>query len=240
MPTGRIHLVSDVHLEDGKPETWEEFFAYLDGPARDCSELFLLGDVFHAWIGDDDGRELAERSREKLRALVRSGAAVRFVFGNHDFMVGKRFARETGVVLSGESATAEAGGMKALLLHGDTLCTGDVGYQKARARVLRPHFLLYARLLPRRTRIARAEQMLGGSDPSGFVAKDVRVDEKLACELLESSGADVMVHGHTHEPGEFALPCGKVRWSLPDWQEGEGGWLELGEEGFAKKGPWAG
>ena len=235
------HLVSDVHLVDGDPATWKAFFDYLDGPARESEALYLLGDIFHAWIGDDDGRELARVARERLGSLVRSGCQVSFIFGNHDFMVGKRFAAETGVRLLGESATIEVGGRRLLLMHGDTLCTGDVAFLRARARILRPHYLFFARLLPRRVRISKARQMLEGNDPNGFFAKDVAIDEKLASSLLDQSGAQAMVHGHTHDPGELVLPCGRSRWSLPAWQAGNrlGGWLVASEEGFRREGGWA-
>lgn len=237
-----IHFVSDVHLKDGEPVTWEAFFSYLEGPAQESEGLYLLGDIFHAWIGDDDDRPLAKAAKEKLSALVRSGCPVRFIFGNHDFMVGRRFGAQTGVEMLGESTVLETGGRRFLLLHGDTLCTGDVAFLKARAKVTSPRYLFFARMLPKKVRIERARQLLEGSDPSGFYAKDVTIDEQLACKLLEQNRAQVMVHGHDHLPGEYGLPCGKGRWSLPSWnpERKEGGWLVVTEEGLRKEGPWAG
>ena len=234
-----IHLVSDVHLKDGEPDTWEAFFDYLENTAASSDGLYLLGDIFDAWIGDDDDRKLAVEARKKLAKLVGSGCPVYFVFGNHDFLVGKRFAKETGVRLLGESATIEACRKKILLMHGDTLCTGDVDYLRARKKILRSHYLFYARLLSRKTRMQRAAQMLEGRDPIGFLAKDLKVDDDLSSRLLNESGAKVLVHGHTHVPGSFELPCGRTRWSLPNWKPGErAGWLVCEEGGFVRGGSW--
>ena len=202
----------------------------------------MLGDIFHAWIGDDDDRELARQARSRLASLVRSGTRALFVFGNHDFMVHRRFAEETGVELLGESAVAEVGGTRMLLMHGDTLCTSDTVYQQARKKILRPHYLAYARMTPRWYRVKRAKRMLAGEDGSGFLAKGMEVDVGLAARLMAEAGAKVLVHGHVHAGDRFDVPGAGERWVLPSWPGGggPGGWLEVGADGAARRaGGWA-
>ena len=238
-PVVKVHFVADVHLVDGQPATWVDFFEYLAGPARECDHVYLLGDVFHAWIGDDDDRQLACEAKAKLRQLTDSGVRASFIFGNHDFMVGKRFARETGVSLLGEMATIEVAGHRLVLLHGDTLLTSDQRYQSARRKFLRPHFLFYARLLPRWLRRRRGERMLSDQRMFGEQVKAEPVDEDLVNLLLKRHDAQALIHGHTHHCGNFPAAADKVRWSLPAWTGGEsGGWLQADSDGLRPLGNW--
>lgn len=222
-----VHFVADVHLICGEPNTWAAFFAYLRGPARTASAVYLLGDIFDAWIGDDDERELAQLAIQELTSLVQAGVATSLLFGNHDFMIGKRFSRMTGVQLLGERAVIEVGGKRTLLLHGDTLITGDVSYQRARQKMIAPWHLFYARLLPRKVRRAKASHLLGGDSEHGFSVKDMEVDEEMVVQELAASAAQVLIHGHTHAPAKHQLSNDCERWVLPLWTGTQGGWLEV-------------
>lgn len=194
--------------------------------------MYLLGDIFNAWIGDDDERELARLAQQWLAQLVQAGVAVSFIFGNHDFLVGRRFAKATGVRLLGEQAVVQVAGKRLLLLHGDTLITADKAYQEARRRMLWPPRLLLALLLfPRRLRRHKAQQMLAGVEHSDFLARRTGVDEGLVDRLLEQHSADIMVHGHTHLPGQHAAAGARERWVLPAWGDG-GGWLVADDAGW--------
>ena len=233
-----VHFAADVHLEDGRPEGWRGFFSYLAGPARACGRLYLLGDVFHAWLGDDDRRPLAREAGELLRALADAGVEVSLLWGNHDFMLGEDFARRCGAALLGEEAVVEHGGTRALLLHGDVLCTADEDYLRARRLFAKPSTRFVLRHLPFFARRRVARRMLGASAGGAVLAQ---VDEEHAQKLLAAAGAQILVHGHFHRPGFTEYADGRGRWTLPAWEpaDGPGGWLELGEEGFSKQGGWA-
>ncbi|MBF2735607.1 MAG: UDP-2,3-diacylglucosamine diphosphatase [Betaproteobacteria bacterium AqS2] len=233
-----VHFAADVHLEDGRPEGWQGFFSYLAGPARSCGQLYLLGDVFHAWLGDDDRRPLAQEAIGLLRQLTEAGVGVALLWGNHDFMLGRGFARATGAAVLGEQTVAEHGGTRALLLHGDVLCTADQGYQRARRLFRRPEVRFAMRHLPWAARRRVAGRLLGGAAGR---PRHADIDEVRAQEMLAAADAQVLVHGHVHQPGFAKLPDGRGRWTLPAWEPagGPGGWLELGPEGFSQKGGWA-
>lgn len=234
------HFVADVHLTDAAPATWEKFFAYLAGPARKAGTLYLLGDLFHAYVGDDDRRELATRIRDELASVAAAGVALKFIFGNHDFMVGGKFAADVGMEILGEKAVIAPFGTRLLLLHGDSLITSDVKYQQARRKVYTKSYLFMARKLPMKERLRRAARMLAGKDHSNFHAGSYPVDEGFADELLAEHEAEVMIHGHTHLPGLHPQAAGGQRWVLPAWPGGggPGGWLELDEAGFRRAGDW--
>ena len=236
---GKIHFIADVHLKDGEEKTWESFFNYLTEPVYDCSKLYLLGDIFHAWVGDDDQRDLARIAQEKLQKIVASGIEVFFIIGNHDFMIGNDFAKNTGVTLLGEQAVIKIANKNVLLIHGDILCTNDVEYLKARKKIYNKAYLFMARNLPIATRLERADKMLNNKDKSGFHAKELAVDESLVKQLLKENNSTVMIHGHIHQDGLTTYADNTQRWVLPDWIDKDGGWLVADEYGFHKVGNWS-
>ena len=228
-----IHIVGDVHMDADEPKTWELFFSYLTNEAKVAKHIYLIGDIYDAWLGDDDPCELATSSIKIFKQLVDSGTKVSFIFGNHDFMLGKSFSRQTGIKLLGEQVVIDVGTKKTILLHGDTLITEDVKYQQARKKILKPWYLFYARCLPLKVRKQKANQMLNNESSTGFYAKGSKVDDAYVNKLLDEYGADVLVHGHTHEPQKIDLANNRVRWVVPAWDtqdtEGkkQGGWLEV-------------
>ena len=119
-------FISDLHLEADRPEIGEQFLAFLAGPAREADALYILGDLFEAWVGDDDPSPYYAGMKDALRELTGSGVPVYFMHGNRDFMIGERFAEETGVTLLPDPYLVELHGEKVLLSHGDYLCTDDV------------------------------------------------------------------------------------------------------------------
>ena len=133
-------FISDLHLEEARPEIGEQFLAFLAGPAREADALYILGDLFEAWIGDDDPSEYYAGMKRAIRALVDSGVPVFFMHGNRDFMIGDRFAAETGVKLLEDPHPIELFGSSVLLSHGDSLCTDDVEYQQVRAMTRNPEW----------------------------------------------------------------------------------------------------
>ena len=122
-------FISDLHLEEARPEIGEQFLGFLAGPARQADALYILGDLFEAWIGDDDPSPYYAGMKQAIRDLADSGVPVFFMHGNRDFMIGERFAKESGVTLLQDPHPIELFGQKVLLSHGDSLCTDDVEYQ---------------------------------------------------------------------------------------------------------------
>ena len=131
-------FVSDVHLDVERPQATAAFLRFLAIAAPRARSLFVLGDLFEAWVGDDDDAELAVAVAAAFASLSRSGTRVAFMHGNRDFLVGSEFARRAGVELLAESHVEDIEGTPTLLLHGDTLCTGDTAYLAFRAQVRAP------------------------------------------------------------------------------------------------------
>ena len=234
-----LHFVADVHLEDGRPEAWKNFFAYLAGPARACGGLYLLGDVFHAWLGDDDRGPLAQQSCEALRSVTDAGVKIGLLWGNHDFMLGRAFARRCGAELLGEQTVIEHQDLRVLLLHGDVLCADADSYLRARRRMLHPFSKLCMGNMPFAWRRRFARRLLGDEDEAKPAAA---IDEEQVRMRLAAARARVLVHGHFHQPGVTEYPDGSQRWLLPAWEPaaGPGGWLELDAAGgFRRQGGWA-
>lgn len=216
-------FISDLHLSKERPAITRAFFRFLDEHAAEADSLYILGDLFEAWIGDDDPEELAAEVKAALSRLTASGVAVYFLHGNRDFLVGKRFARQTGCTLLGDYHVISAGGQNILLCHGDTLCTGDASYQKFRRKVRNPIYLWLLGHLPlkKRLRLAaewRAKSMAANSNkPDNIMdVTPAEVEKQLA-----ANNASVLIHGHTHRPGVHQHDNGE-RVVLGDW--GKLGW----------------
>ncbi len=229
-------IAGDAHLRDDEPAGWQDFFAFLRGPAREAKRLYLVGDLFHAWAGDDDQRDLAVAAKAELAGVARCGTAVGILGGNHDFMISTRFCSEIGASYCGLEHIADCGGRRLLLLHGDILCLGDKAYRRIRSIWSRPQVrALLARLpLDWRQYLARKLAAQAGLHASGTceLESKLAVNGQEAESMLQRSGAAAMVHGHTHAQGIF--PCGVgQRAVVPAWPAGggPGGWIELAADG---------
>lgn len=231
--------MGDAHLCEEDPGSWAAFFNFLRGPAREAPELYLLGDIFNAWVGDDDQRELACEAAGRLRDIAAAGVRVSLLPGNHDFLLGAKFASIAGARLLGEQAVVTCAGERILLMHGDILCTADVKYQRSRRFWTNPLVRGCARRLPMRVRIAKAKAMTGGSvGRKAFKAGLLKVDENLAARLAHKAGARMLVHGHVHAPAVHRSAA-LVRAVVPAWPAagGTGGWVELAGGNLRLSGP---
>ncbi len=231
----QVHFIADIHLQNGVPASWRDFFTYLASAARNCKAIYLLGDIFDAWIGDDDDRELARETMRRLREVTDSGVKIGVVLGNHDFLLGERFARHTGVELLGEQAVIEVEGHKMLIMHGDILCTYDVVYQRQRRKYMRPWFLKLIMLLPRWERRRRATKMVASGNARILSEKHIKVNEQLVQKMLIQAGTDTLICGHLHvEAGRRKLADGSSYYVLPHWPavNGPGGALVVDQAGM--------
>ena len=219
-------FISDIHLCAARPDMTAALVRFLAQDAPGADALYVLGDLFEFWIGDDDLTALHQEVAEAFLALSQQGVPIYFIHGNRDFMLGKQFARRAGMTLLGDPCTIDLYGERVLLSHGDMLCTQDLGYQKYR-RIVNMKWLRWLFLrLPLRRRQAIAHKIRGQSE-SGAVNPQKRkgiMDVTLDAvdELMRQHGCRTMIHGHTHRPAihDFSLDGAPARRIvLGDWFE---------------------
>ncbi|MGH8616634.1 MAG: UDP-2,3-diacylglucosamine diphosphatase [Burkholderiales bacterium] len=215
-------FVSDVHLSGARPDLVALFLGFLAREARVADALYILGDLFDLWVGDDDPDPLNRQVIAGLSALTGAGVPVFVMHGNRDFTLGARFARESGARLLPDPSVIDLYGTPTLLMHGDTLCTDDLQYQRARARYRQPWVLALSLALPRAVRVAIGRRLR---------AKSERAKQTLAPEIMDVNAGAVeaafrarsctrLIHGHTHRPArhEHQLAGQSCeRWVLADW-----------------------
>lgn len=228
-------FISDLHLEAERPEIGEQFLAFLQGPARDADALYILGDLFEVWVGDDDPSPYFAGIKAAIRALSDSGVPVYFMHGNRDFSIGEQFARETGVTLLQDPHAMELHGEKVLLSHGDVLCTDDVEYQQVRAMTRNPEWLAMMLSKSFEERQAFAIQARQQSMARGDALQEeiMDVNQDAVAAIIREHGVDVLLHGHTHRPAVHPLHVDdrKVhRIVLGDWYD-QGSLVEWDEDG---------
>lgn len=217
-------FISDLHLEPERPAITALFLAFLEQRARLAEALYILGDLFEAWIGDDDDSELGQKVAAGLCTLAGSGVPVYFLHGNRDFLLGEHFAAVSGLRLLPESMVIDLAGEPVLLLHGDTLCIDDVDYQTFRSQVRDPAWQTRTLALPLAQRRALAGQMRETSRQAtrqkAMDITDVNRDE--VNRIMKQHQVERLIHGHTHRPAihEWALDGHSMRRAvLGDWYE---------------------
>ncbi|VVD83207.1 UDP-2,3-diacylglucosamine hydrolase [Pandoraea fibrosis] len=256
---GPALFISDLHLSPALPRTVQVFEDFLRGPARAASVLFILGDLFEYWIGDDmldvdtpastnvDPDTTTPAATEPLGAFARrmtaamaelsaSGVPIAVMRGNRDFLLGERFARAAGAVMLDDPCVFSFLGQALVLSHGDQLCTDDVGYQRFRRVAHSPLGKAFFLALPLRLRMAIANRIRRRSAAEGahrLAYADANANAIAA--LLDAAGERTLVHGHTHRPARHA-DGRRVRWVLPDWEfdvePPRGGYLQWDTHGL--------
>ena len=213
-----IDLLSDLHLAESTPEVFDAWAAHLQH--TDADAVFILGDLFEVWIGDD----MAERGFEARCVEVLAAAAaertVGFMAGNRDFLVGDAMLEASGVVRLADPTVVVAFGARVVLSHGDALCVDDVAYQRFRAIVRRPLVQRAFGALPlaARSAIGRTLRRRSARRPPRDDGRFIDVDAEAALEWLRSVDATTLVHGHTHRPASHGLAAGTMRHVLSDWE----------------------
>ena len=217
-------FVSDLHLDPARPAITALFLDFLARQAGRADACYILGDLFEAWVGDDDDAELGRAVAGALRALADSGVPVHFLHGNRDFLIGERFAAAAGVRLLPESEAINLYGEPVLLLHGDTLCTDDADYQAFRAQVRDPAWQARLLELPLAQRRALAGRLRETSQQATQLKETAITDVNLEAVdgALRARGIGRMIHGHTHRPAihEWMLDGQPARRAvLGDWYD---------------------
>ena len=229
-------FVADLHLDAASPEIARQFHAFLAGEARSADALYILGDLFEAWLGDDDPDPAARATVAALRSLVDSGVRCFVMHGNRDFLIGERFCRETGAILLADGVVVELYGERVLLMHGDALCTEDVSYQRLRRIVRNPIVRWILRNMSLNRRRALARRMRAGSRAHIGVtpAEIMDVNTAAVAQALREAGVATLIHGHTHRPAVHGLsvddnPARRI--VLGDWYT-QGSVLVWSRDGF--------
>ncbi|KMW73886.1 UDP-2,3-diacylglucosamine hydrolase [Photorhabdus luminescens subsp. luminescens] len=201
-------FIADLHLSEHEPAITAGFLRFLREDAIQADSLYILGDLFDYWIGDDDDNPLHHEIASALKTVQQQGVTCYFIHGNRDFLLGSRFAKESGIILLPQEKVLELYGKRVLILHGDTLCTDDEGYQRYRKRVHTPWVQRLFLLLPLSIRQKIAVKMRANSQSVNSRKSEAIMDvnQQAVIDTFERYQADWMIHGHTHRPFVHEVP----------------------------------
>lgn len=233
-------FIADLHLSADRPDITSLFFQFLNSDARDADALYILGDLFEMWIGDDDQNELNCDVARHIKQLADTGIPVYFIHGNRDFLLGKRFARQSGMQLLPESDIITLYGQRILIMHGDSLCTLDTDYQAFRKKSRRRWWQVMMLSLPLwlRRRIAAKARVQSQQNNSSKTMEIMDVTQSEVVEQMQLAGVERLIHGHTHRPDihQFDIECNGThtqgeRIVLGDWYT-QGSLLTVTPQGY--------
>jgi UDP-2,3-diacylglucosamine hydrolase len=238
--TGTTLFIADLHLDPARPAITDLFLDFLATEARAASALYILGDLFEAWVGDDDDAPHHRPVVTALRDLSTSGTSVWFAHGNRDFLLGESFAAASGAQLLGEETVIDLYGTATLLMHGDTLCTDDTAYLAFRAQVRDPAWQreFLAKPLAERRQIAQGLRERSAASTRDKPAEIMDVNAATVAQTMIAAGVRQLIHGHTHRPAihEFELEGQTARRIvLGDWYT-QGSVLRCSAEGCVLEG----
>ena len=238
MPARTLALfISDLHLQPAQPHTAAAFFAFLEERAMAAQSLYLLGDIFEYWAGDDDLPDpFHQQIAHALRAVSEAGVSVYWIAGNRDFLVGQAFADAAALTLLAEPHVIEVAGQRVTLIHGDAQCTRDEKYMAFRTQVRDPAWQAQFLALP----LAQRKGIIAGMREGSRQAHTMKSYELMdvAPEAIEAvfaaTATRIIIHGHTHRPALHEHD-GKRRYVLPDWEPDaeppRGGWIAITSDG---------
>ena len=230
-------LVSDLHLDAGRPGITQLFLDFLSGQARQADALYVLGDLFEAWVGDDDPGEPGASVCAALQALANSGVPVFLMRGNRDFLFGPGIAARCGATLLPDPCVVDLHGRPTLLMHGDLLCSDDAGYQAFRRQVRDPAWQasFLAQPLEARQAFAAKARAASREHQSGMAESITDTNAATVAAAMSHHGVDRLVHGHTHRPAIHAVTVDgrpATRVVLGDWYD-QGSVLRVDADGLA-------
>ncbi|HLQ86270.1 MAG TPA: UDP-2,3-diacylglucosamine diphosphatase [Salinisphaeraceae bacterium] len=230
------HFLADLHLQDDRGQLARKLHAYLAGPAHQAAAVYVLGDLFDVWIGDDGSLPQHRATINAFAALAAAGTRVYFMRGNRDFAVGEDFFRSSGMRLLPDPQLLDLYGIPTLLSHGDLLCTDDHAHQAFRQKYLDPRWRRRRLRLPlwfRRVAAAWARRK-SSRDKARKPRHIMDVNGDSVLRLMHEHGALQLIHGHTHRPEthDYCAHGEKLRRIvLPDWRPGQTGVLVVDENG---------
>lgn len=229
-------FISDLHLTPNRPDITHCFTQFMRNEAIHADALYVLGDLFDFWIGDDDPTPFAQHIKQEFKRLTSQGVPCYFIHGNRDFLIGRRFAKETGVTLLKEETVIDLYGTAVVILHGDTLCTQDVRYLAFREKVHQPWLQWLFNRLPYfiKQRIVTKIQSDIRTDKSHKAMEIMDVTQEEVIRVMHKYNVPVMIHGHTHRPAihHISNQPQKTRIVLGDWYT-QGSVLVYSNNGYA-------
>ncbi|MBN1008833.1 UDP-2,3-diacylglucosamine diphosphatase [Amphritea pacifica] len=228
----RSLFISDLHLHSGRPDLTRTLLHFLATTAKECDRLYILGDLFEAWIGDDFIADDLQPVVDALKTLSRSGCEIFFQHGNRDFLIGSRFEELTGVQILDDSEVIQLASGPALLMHGDQLCTDDHAYQALRQQLRNPQWqqAVLTKSVEERLEMAKQLRMASETQTADKSTEIMDVNQQAVLAAMAGSNCNLLIHGHTHRPAEHSLEGGKRRIVLGDWDK-SGWYLEASEQG---------
>ena len=230
-------FIADLHLEDARPETTDAFIRFLRDEARGADALYILGDLFEAWVGDDDPSDTGARTAEALATLAAKGTQIAFIHGNRDFLLGHDYAARCRMRLLPDPAMIVLDGTPTLIGHGDLYCTSDAGYQQFRAMTRNPQWRAQFLSQPLAARLTFAQQAreaskarYGELQQAGTAETVTDVTPAAVDGAFERYGIRRIIHGHTHRPAVHDHGAGRERIVLGDWYQGPARFLRANEK----------
>jgi UDP-2,3-diacylglucosamine hydrolase len=238
-------FVSDVHLKESLPQTAQAFFGFLRTHAIRAQHLYLLGDLFEYWAGDDDlAAPINKQAVDALRRISEAGVALYWIAGNRDFLVGNDFAHAIGATRLPDPFVVTIGGQRLVLSHGDAQCTDDLAYMRFRNQVRDANWqhAFLAQPLAKRKAIIEGMRTESREAQRDKPAEIMDVNADAIESLFTESDTSLMIHGHTHRPARHEYRRGeqtRVRYVLPDWdcdaEPRRGGWIAMYADGTIKR-----
>jgi UDP-2,3-diacylglucosamine hydrolase len=225
------YFIADLHLAQNRPDITACFLRFLKNDAPQAQHLYILGDLFEAWIGDDDDSAFLTNIAEALASLSALGTTIYYIHGNRDFLLGQRFAKKSTMILLPEVDLIDLYGESVVIMHGDTLCTRDIDYQKFRKKSRSWWWQAIIKSLPLfvRKKIA-ADYRKKSATATAFKSQDIMdVTPDEVVKSLENYHSQLLIHGHTHRPAVHELIANNQqakRVVLGDWYE-QGAWLKV-------------
>lgn len=217
-----IYFISDVHLTATREDINKRFVFFLEHQLGDAEQLYILGDLFDIWLGDDISPEYYSLQLNALRYIVEKGVSISIMHGNRDFLLGKEFINQLGCTLIKDPTVIDLYGTATLLTHGDTLCTDDVSYQAFRREIRKPEAQSAFLSLSPQERIATAQKYRTESisQTAQKSSEIMDVNQDSVAQFMAEHRVTTLIHGHTHRPNKHEFILEKkpaVRWVLSDW-----------------------
>jgi len=212
-------FISDLHLSKEQPDILRLFLSFLGGPATSADALYILGDLFEAWLGDDLVLPEYQPALDALRQLTASGVPVHVMHGNRDFLLGEKFATATGCKLLGDPTVIDLYGTPALLMHGDLLCSDDIAYQQLRKQLRNEQWIKQFLTFTPQERIAFAQKLRQQSKAETSYKSEAIMDVNATTvsDYMKQYAVTRLIHGHTHRPALHEHGDGSERYVLGDW-----------------------
>ncbi|MDC0609558.1 UDP-2,3-diacylglucosamine diphosphatase [Vibrio sp.] len=218
-------FISDLHLSPDRPDLTTAFCSFVTDYAYKADALYILGDLFDFWVGDDDQSDFAKQVKEAICQLIDSGVPCYFLHGNRDFLVGQKFCQDTGLITLPEETVIKLYGTSTLLMHGDTLCTEDIKYLAFREKVHKPWLQKLYKLLPFSLKLKIVAKIKGSvrEDKKTKQLTIMDVTPSAVSNVMKKYGVDYLIHGHTHRPDHHVdgkdSSSEKHRIVLGDWNK---------------------